>query len=484
LVGVGRPAIPSLPQWALGIAVGLFVFCVTITMRTWVLTTQDLYLHISVGQWILTHASVPDHAIFSASMPDAPWVAHEWLSEVAFALLYDHFGWGGVLACTALLAGLAIGLLAGNICRTLGPFGAVCCAILGWGLCVHHLTARPHVATLPLLVIWIASHVRARHENAVPPLYLAPLMTLWANLHGGFMFGLVFTGLFAAEAVFESDTIERARGAAIRWSIFWGACVLAAAITPLGIRGLLFPFQMLETAAVTPGMFEWVPSSLENNAPLLLWCFLLLFVALQTGFRLPLCRLLMLMLLLYLAFAHRRHTELLGLTAPLLLQYAVADALSPQARSLATHWGALARPGIDLSVIVASLLVASIVGFVGCNRLVHGPDRFTPAAALDAVIAHGIPGPVLNEQNFGGYFIFRGVMPFIDGRVDMYGGEFMTRYLDVNQLTSLLSQYHIGWTIFYPSNPRIAVMDNLPGWTRFYSDEMAVVHVHQAAPSN
>lgn len=180
-------------------------------MRSRVLSTQDLYLHISVGQWILAHHSVPDHGIFSASMPHAPWVAHEWLSAVASALLYDHFGWGGILACVALLIGLAICLLAADVARTLGPLGALCCAILGWGLCVHHLVARPHVATMPLLVIWIAAHVRARHDDRVPPLYLTPLMTLWANLHGGFMFGLVFTALFAAEAVFESHTAERAR---------------------------------------------------------------------------------------------------------------------------------------------------------------------------------------------------------------------------------------------------------------------------------
>ena len=416
-------------------------------------------------------------------MPDAPWVAHEWLSAVAFALLYNQFGWGGILAFIALLIGLALCLLVANISRTLGPLGALCCAILGWGLCVPHLVARPHVATLPLLVIWIAAHVRARHDDGVPPLFLTPLMTLWANLHGGFMFGLVFTTLFAAEAVFESHTAERARAAAIRWSIFLCTSILAATITPQGIHELLFPFQIFKMEAATSNMFEWAPSSLKNNAPLMLWCLLLLFVVLQTGVRLPLCRLLMVMLLLYMAFAHRRHTELLGLTAPILLQYAIADALSPSARSLAMYWGALARSGIDRSLIVASLLTASIVGVFGCRHLTHEVDRFTPTAALNAVIAHGIPGPVLNEQNFGGYLIFRGVNPFIDGRVDMYGNEFMLRYLDVNQLTSLLAQYHIAWTIFYPSNPRTAVMDNLPGWTRLYSDEMTVVHVRQSAPS-
>jgi hypothetical protein len=452
-------------------------------MRSRVLTTQDLYLHISVGQWILAHHSVPDHGIFSASMPDAPWIAHEWLSAVSFALLYDYLGWGGIVACAALLVGLAIGLLTAEISRTLGPLGAIGCAVLSWGLCAHHLVARPHLAALPLLVIWIAAHVRARHDDGIPSFYLLPLMTLWANLHGSFMFGLVFTGLFAAEAVFESPTAARARVAAVRWGLYLGAGLVAAAITPQGIRGLLFPFQLLAMNSATAEMFEWAPSSLENNAPLLLWCFLLLFAALQSGFRLPLCRSLMLLLLLYMAFAHRRHTELLGLAAPLLLQYAIADALPPAARSLTAKWGILAAPGIDRSMIVASLLVAGVVGVLGCSHLVHGPDRFTPIAALDAVSAHGIPGPVLNEQNFGGYLIFRGMMPFIDGRVDMYGAEFVRRYLAVDQLTGLLVQYHIAWTIFYPSNPRTTVMDNLPGWRRFYSDDSAVVHVRQTMAS-
>jgi len=452
-------------------------------MRSRVLTTQDLYLHIAVGREILAHHSVPDHGIFSGSMPNAPWVAHEWLSAVAFASLYDHFGWGGIVVCVGVLIGIAIGLLAAEVSRTLGPLGGLCCSILAWGLCVQHLVARPHVLTFPLLVVWMAAHVRARHDDRVPPFSLVPVMMLWANLHGGFMFGLVFSVLFAAEAVFESPTAQRARTAAIRWALFVGAAILAAAITPQGIRGLLFPFQVLAMSTPTADMFEWAPSSLENNAPLLLWCLLLLFAVLQFGVRLPLCRSVMLLLLIYMAFAHRRHTELLGLGAPLLLQYALADALQPPVRAFAANWSALARPAVDRTMLAAALVVAAIAGYFSCANVVHGADRFTPEAAFDAVAARGIPGPVFNEQNFGGYLIFRGVPPFVDGRVDMYGDEFMRRYLAVDQLTGLLEQYHIAWTILYPGNPRTTVMDNLAGWKRVYADATAVVHVRDVAAS-
>ena len=35
---------------------------------------------------------------------------------------------------------------------------------------------------------------------------------------------------------------------------------------------------------------------------------------------------------------------------------------------------------------------------------------------------------MLNAYSFGGYLIYAGVKPFIDGRADMFGGEFMGLY--------------------------------------------------------
>jgi hypothetical protein len=132
---------------------------------------------------------------------------------------------------------------------------------------------------------------------------------------------------------------------------------------------------------------------------------------------------------------------------------------------------------VGLSLAVVAVFVAGVFGVAGCAHAVRGPDEFTPAAALAAVEARGIGGPVLNAQNFGGYFIFRNYPPFIDGRVDMYGDKFMLRYAALSELTALLEQYRIAWTIFEPDDPRTVIMDRLPGWTRLHADDIAVVHV-------
>lgn len=461
--------------WVLAVLAGAAVFCVTLAMKAQVLASQDLYLHVAVGRWIVAHRSVPDFGIFSGTMADAPWVAHEWLSSVAMALLYDHLGWGGILAATACLLALAIGALTLNTVGKLGPFGALASAFLAWGLCINHLVARPHVVSLPLMVVWIAAHVAARRREAVPPLYLALLMTLWANLHGAYLFGLVVSAMFAAEAAFEAKTMKQAGQAVWQWCGFLGAAVLAACVTPHGPSGLLFPFRLINSTAALGTVYEWDASSLTNNAPLILWLLLILFVSLFKGLRLPVSRLVMFLILLYMAFAHRRHTELLGVLAPLLAQ----DALGGQL-TRSTAFAAIAlRPATRALAVGAALFAALFSTLVLCRDVRRGPDKYTPDAALAAVEAANISGPVLNAQNFGGYLIFRGYSPFIDGRVDMYGNAFMERYAALDQLKDLLERYRIAWTILEPANPRTAVMDALPGWTRFYADSSAVVHVRR-----
>ena len=45
--------------------------------------------------------------------------------------------------------------------------------------------------------------IAARDEERGPPWLALPVMALWANLHGSFMFGLALAGFLAAEAVLQ-----------------------------------------------------------------------------------------------------------------------------------------------------------------------------------------------------------------------------------------------------------------------------------------
>ena len=266
-------------------AIAIVVFCASLAMRWQILgELQDLYYHIVVGRWTLAHLAIPDRGLFSGSLPDAPWLAHEWLASAFSAVAYDLGGWNGLVAAAALALACAVGIVAHEVGRTAGPIQALACALLAWGLSLDHLRARPHMATLLLFAIWLAAHARARAEERNADLLLLPLMALWANLHGGFLAGLVFTALFAGEALFDASSLREAARRGLRWGLFLVALV-AAAITPHGMAGLGFPLRLAGMSTALAGIQEWKPSSLANNPAPIFWLLIVLFAGLQFELR-------------------------------------------------------------------------------------------------------------------------------------------------------------------------------------------------------
>ncbi|HEV1998466.1 MAG TPA: hypothetical protein VGR61_10100, partial [Candidatus Dormibacteraeota bacterium] len=46
------------------------------------LADPDFFWHVKVGEWILGHHAIPLHDLFTATVANHPFVAHEWGSEV------------------------------------------------------------------------------------------------------------------------------------------------------------------------------------------------------------------------------------------------------------------------------------------------------------------------------------------------------------------------------------------------------------------
>ena len=86
-------------------------------------------------------------------------------------------------------------------------------------LTVPHLLARPHVLALPVMVPWVGGLIAAADRRGAPSFWLLPLMALWANLHGGFVFGLVLIAPIALDAVINADAQLR-KSLALRWAAF------------------------------------------------------------------------------------------------------------------------------------------------------------------------------------------------------------------------------------------------------------------------
>ena len=442
-----------------------------------VLADGDTWSHLATGEWILAHGAVPRVDPFSHSMPGAPWTAHEWLSEIVLALAFRAAGWSGVALVTAFAAAGAALILGLRLARDLSGAALGVVLALSVGLWAPTLLARPHVLVLPLAALWVAGLIAARDHNRTPPLALACLMTLWANLHGGFVFGLALIAPFGAEAVLAAPS--GARIAALRgWALFGCAAVAAALANPYGFEALCFPFRLMGVERLDQ-IREWSAQDFSRLGPMEVALVALVGFALSRPMRAPPIRVMLVAALIGMALAHARHAQLLGLVAPMLLARPITQAIGAQApRDLR----AIARPA--LAAFLAGAL--ALAGLRAAFPIVRANGPGAPIAALASVPEDLRAKPVLNDYQFGGYLIFAHVPPFIDGRADMYGGEMLGLYArlaagDAATIEATLARRGVAWTIFAPNERIVAVLDRERGWRRLYADGVAVVHARADA---
>jgi len=109
----------------------------------------------------------------------------------------------------------------------------------------------------------------------------------------------------------------------------------------------------------------------------------------------------------------------LFLARPLGLQY-------PALGSGDGHRAAGSRAAILCGVAACSLAIAATLAILATERFAPNP-RVTPDNAVAALRRAGA-SRVLNDYDFGGYLVFAGMAPFIDGRTELYGTDFVLRH--------------------------------------------------------
>jgi len=450
----------------------------------------DTNWHVAAGRWILAHRTIPTTDPFSFTFFGKPWIAHEWLSEVLMTLAYFAAGWSGVVLFIGLCAGLAFWMIAQELRLWMGPAGQVVGLALTFSCLEPFLYARPHIIATPVLVFWTRQLLAARRAGRAPPLELAPLMVLWANLHASFIFGLGIVAPFAAEAFFEAPNEIAAKLRVVRdWGFFGVVATALSLATPHGILGLEFPFWVLNMK-VLPNILEWRSATFQQPTLFEGALMITLFLGLWRGVRVPPFRLLLLIALVHMALQHIRQEAVLAVLAPMLLAEPFGRALKrerPGPRIAPTvGW----TPGWRIASIPVAVTLAIGAAAVVVTRLaiplVRTDNGNVPVTAVAHVPPQLLGQPVFNEYAFGGYLIFKGVKPFVDGRADMYGDAFVQEYLAIAggaqpDVDKAFRRWNIRWTILSPREPLVRQLDSRPGWRRIYSDEFAVVQARDDA---
>jgi hypothetical protein len=459
-----------------------------------ILRDGDVYWHVAAGRWLLQHGSLPTNDPFSHTMTGAIWTAHEWLCEVVLAAAHEWGGWTLVIAVTALAFAASIALLTRALLRTLEPIYALLFAALAIGMTAGHVLARPHILAMPLMMIWTIEVVRAADEGHTPPVWLLAVMALWANMHGGFTMGIALAFAFGAESAWRAWGGPDAWSTVRSWGIFTTLALLASMLTPHGAQGILFTWQvMVENSYSLSWIGEWLSPDFHTLQPLELWLMGGLALVMYQGLRLPPIRLLLVLGLLHLALKHVRNIELLGLLVPLFVaapfaaQWRARGKAEVDVFALDRFFLALVKPAGTLAMAAAGVLfIALPLGSLRHTEL-DLPRSAVPARALQAAQAAGLTGRVLNNYDWGGYLIYKGIPTFVDGRADLYGDVFLKEYVEAlglrtsDGLEKLMARYRIDWTLLPPRSTAVAMLDHLPEWRRLYADEIAVIHVRRPA---
>ena len=454
------------PALVFALLAGLAAFALA-AFSPGLLNDGDTYWHIRAGEWMIAHGSVLRADVFSYTAAGHDWQTQEWLAEILMALSW-RAGWPGVHLLFAGSAGLTAGVTAFFVRKRMDLVPALLTVVLGLACVTGSLLARPHILALPLLAIWTAGLVFAREQDCSPRWWLLAVMPLWANLHGSFAFGLALAGTLGIEAIAQSAQPKKAASA---WALFLLAATASAMLTPFGVQTLLFPFKLSALQGLSH-IGEWQASDFSKLTPFAIALLAALFVLGRGQVKVPSLRLLLLLGLTALALAHARHQMLLGVCAPILL----ADALG-------RAWPSKSQNQPPLFAVIAGLALVVLTAVRLAVPVTRSDDPVSPVAALAHVPRFVRETPVLNDYAFGGYLIWNGVKPFIDSRADLYGDIFLQNYSDIvspdkDTLAASLAFHHARWTIFRREAPVVKLLDATPGWRRFYTDKLAVVHIH------
>ncbi len=452
------------------VIVGCLMFALVMFLPA-ILNDGDTFWQICTGAWILDHRAIPAIDPFSFTAGDRPWVTHEWLAEILMALAFRAAGLPGVMVLTAGAVGLTAGVLLHYLRRFLPGVYALLALAVALSNTAPSMLARPHLLAWPCLALWCGSLVTARANRRAPSFALLPVMVLWINLHGSFMVGLMLSGAFMIEALFDSRADRRR--VLISWGGFTLAAWVVALLNPDFLAGVLFPIKLVGMQSTTV-IGEWLPTGFNGLQPLEVTILACLALGFSGRVRLPPIRLLILLGLIHGALSHARHEQLLGIVGVLIVAEPFGASLGRGcAEASRRAWRSLA----------AGAALVALVALAGRIALPLGPERSGAAfaALLDRVPPALRARPVLNEYGLGGQLIFDGVRPFIDGRADLYGDAFLMRYQrivapDRAELERALVEYGIVWTIFPANHPVVQVLDQEPGWRRLVAGDGIVIH--------
>ncbi len=473
----------------------LLVWCLYFAVRALApLSDPDTPWHLATGEYILVHHQIPTTDPFSWSMRGQPWVTQEWLFEVVLAWLANHFGFSGIWGLTVILQTVTV-LVVYRLCSSLSSgqrvFSALA-AVIAIAAGMAFWVVRPQMVSYMMFAIFLLILRRVREGRVYYLLFVPPLVLIWANAHASVSIGILM--LLFEVAVSFVPTIGRLQ--AVPLPNRTRVCLVLTAVVSVAL-GLLNPNHVHEftyallsnNSLMTNSINEWHSPNFHSDyykygvIPFLAGVLLITILRYRP---VPIQYVLYFGGCFAITLVYQRFMPYLAIAgAPLLA-------------SMTFDWlRVLLRPSRPFRYVCAILMLGAVVDFATKVPQVQGSVESHmnagayPVNAVNYLIEHQVPGPLLNAYDFGGYLIYRGVPTFVDGRTDIFlQSSVFQDYMDLQNLAwdapYLLTKYNFQSAILPPGYALSVYLLNNPDWTVVYQGTQADVFVkkHTASTSS
>jgi len=461
----------------------------------------DLWGHLRFGQMTLAHHGPYLTDPYSYSVAGAPWLNHEWLTEVVMALAYNHLGIVGLklwkLACVgATILFLVLGLAETGAAATVQLNTLIVAALA----LTPQMQFRPQLFTFLLFAGLLALLARDNYRGSAPLWLAIPMMALWGNLHGGYLIGIAtlgaYTGAIGLQDLFAGRGLRRT----LKLGLVTTLGTLATLLSPYGIDNWLVVLKSLRVHAARVVIVEWEPLPRAiaihwqaNHLFILFYlcalgliaAFVVSIVLQPAGGDLPLV--VVAAMMSGAAFLAVRNLPLAAIACPL-----------PAAR----HWwlilqrrgkttesaNAPPRSGVNPWFAVATATFLALATGAFSTRI--RTDETYPAGAIGFMKARGLAGNVLVDFNWSQYFMWHAPESkvFFDGRYDsVYSLAIIDQYLSFRfgkrDALEVLKAYPHQFVLIPPSSAADTVMAKATGWKLIYHDQDSALFARADSPA-
>src|SRR3989344_1673574 len=414
-------------------------FIALIALGFWHITSKnfdpDLGWHLRVGEQISTTGEIPRHDPFSHTMPGFEWVNHEWLVDGWLWWMQSHNLWRMVTAIFTALAFLPflVWIIRAERLSWL------------WVIFLGALSLTPFIGVRPQMISFFLFFVvfemfRSPKSKQWIWAVLPVIFFIWANLHGGFVAGLVLFASFLIARKFPKIALTS-----------FAASILASLINPYGWKLYGEIFTVFLSSDTTKYVQEWLSIASSGNIPILI--FLAVFLALFINYwrQYPATVILPTAIFLIMGVKSMRNFPLFLIVA-LPFIFSAIELLRQNAIKSQELAPLSARTWLILRFCVIALF-AAVIGYSG-YLFWHRKSGGYPEKAvsfMEQKIKNGEWDNValLNEYGWGGYLIWRlpEVKVFIDGRMphwqDANGNSAMKDYVTITKLGDIAKKEKI-----------------------------------------